>query len=202
MPSTPETELPNCRLFLVAPSGMDAGSIAACVKAAAEAGDIACLVLPADKTLIDEVLPMAQERDIAVLIADDIRAAAYAKADGVHVTTSRQDAAAARKSLGQKASIGLLASESRHAAMEAGESDMDYIAFDLSNAAGRDLLEWWTPLFEVPCVGLNPADEDACISAIADGADFIMPPVSIWASPQAAADIAARLTKAGRRQPA
>ena len=201
MPADIAEELPNCRLFLMPPSGIGAESLAACVAAAASAGDVACLVLPSDKELISAVMPMAQQLDIAVLIADDTRAAAYAKADGVHVTTARQDAEAARKSLGQKASIGLVASGSRHAAMEAGEGSIDYIAFDLSNQAGRDLLEWWTPLFEVPAVGQNAADQDACIDAIAAGADFIMPPAAMWDSPDAAAAIARRLTEAGRRTP-
>jgi thiamine-phosphate pyrophosphorylase len=199
MPAEVAEELPNCRLFLMPPSGLDAVKVAACVEAAATAGDVACLVLPADKELIARVMKMAQQLDIAVLVADDTRTAAYEKADGVHVTTSRQDAETARKSLGQKASIGLLASGSRHAAMEAGEGSIDYIAFDLSSPASQDLLEWWIPLFEVPCVGLNAPDEDACIDAIEAGADFIMPPAAIWEGADAARDIAARLTKAGRR---
>ena len=195
-------QLPNCRLFLMPPSGMDTATLSACITAAADAGDVACLVLPADRAIADEVLPLAQLKDIAVLIADDTRVAAYASADGVHVTTELADADAARKSLGQKASIGYLASGSRHAAMEAGEAPIDYIAFDLSSETGRDLLEWWTPLFEVPCVGLNPDSEDICAKAIADGADFIMPPDAMWASADAAAEICARMTAAGKRDAA
>lgn len=192
-------QLPNCRLFLMPPSGMDTDTISACIIAAADAGDVACLVLPADRAIADAVLPLAQGKDIAVLIADDTRIAAYASADGVHVTTALVDVDAARKSLGQKANIGFLASGSRHAAMEAGEAPIDYIAFDLSGETGRDLLEWWTPLFEVPCVGLNPDSEDACKQAIAAGADFIMPPDTMWESAEAATEICARLTAAGKR---
>jgi thiamine-phosphate pyrophosphorylase len=199
MPAQPAEHLPNCRLFLMPPSTLDAGTISACIAAAADAGDVACLVLPANKKLIEEVLPMAQQRDIAVLVSGDSRSAAYAGADGVHLATTLEDVEAARKSLGQKASIGFVASGSRHAAMEAGESAIDYLAFDLSNQAGQDLLEWWTPLFEVPCVGINAADEASCITAIAAGADFIMPPDAMWQSADAAADLSARLTQAGRR---
>jgi thiamine-phosphate pyrophosphorylase len=199
MPAQPAEHLPNCRLFLMPPSTLDAGTISACIAAAADAGDVACLVLPANKKLIEEVLPMAQQRDIAVLVSGDSRSAAYAGADGVHLATTLEDVEAARKSLGQKASIGFVASGSRHAAMEAGESAIDYLAFDLSNQAGQDLLEWWTPLFEVPCVGINAADEASCIAAIAAGADFIMPPDAMWQSADAAADLSARLTQAGRR---
>ena len=176
--------------------------IAARLTAAADAGDVACLILPADKTLTDLVIPIAQQRDIAVLIADDSRFAAYEKADGVHITTGIEDAVATHKTLGRNASVGFLASGSRHAAMEAGETDIDYIAFDLSSPAGVDLLAWWTPLFEVPCVGLNPANEAACLDAIAAGAEFIMPPAEMWNSAEDAAKIAGSLTTAGNRSAA
>ncbi len=195
-------DLPNCRLFLMPPSGLDADVVAASLTAAAQAGDVACLVLPPDKALTDKVMPIAQQEDIAVLIRDDSRFAAYEKADGVHVTTGIEDAMAAHKTLGRNASVGVVASGSRHAAMEAGETDIDYIAFDLGSPAGEDLLTWWIPLFEVPCVGLDAADEAACLDAIASGADFIMPPAAMWNSTDEAARLAANLTAAGKRSAA
>ena len=147
-------------------------------------------------------MPAAHEHDIAVLVADDVRMAAYASADGVHISTSLEDAGAARKTLGRDANIGLTASGSRHEAMLAGESEIDFIAFDVSNAAGADLLAWWTPLFQVPSVALNAADEAACHKAIADGADFLMPPATMWASTEAASTMARALSAAGERQSA
>jgi thiamine-phosphate pyrophosphorylase len=142
---------------------------------------------------------LAQQEDIAVLIKDDSRFAAYEKADGVHVTTGLEDAVAAHKTLGRNASVGLLASGSRHAAMEAGETDIDYIAFDLATPSGVDLLSWWVPLFQVPCIGLGAADEAACLDAIAAGADFVMPPDAMWQSTDEAARLAGVLTAAGKR---
>ena len=199
MSTKPVEGLPNCRLFLMPPSDLSAHTIAARLTTAANAGDVACLVLPADKQLTDEVMPIAQQRDIAVLIADDIRYAAYEKADGVHIFAGIENAVAARKTLGRNASVGFVASGSRHAAMQAGEAGIDYIAFDLSSPAGVDLLTWWTPLFEVPCVGINAGCEAVCLDAIAAGAEFIMPPPEIWSSAEAAAKIAATLTVAGNR---
>lgn len=184
------------------PSGLDAQTIAARLTTAADAGDVACLVLPADKPLTDKVMTIAQQRDIAVLIADNSRFAAYEKADGVHITTGIEDALAAHKTLGRNASVGFVSSVSRHAAMEVGETGIDYIAFDLSSPAGVELLTWWTPLFEVPCVGINPGSETACLEAIAAGADFIMPPPEMWNSTAQAETIAASLTKAGNRSAA
>lgn len=181
---------------------MDADIIAAGLTAAADAGDIACLVLPPDKALTDKLMPIAQHKDIAVLIVDDNRFAAYEKADGVHITTSVEDAVDAHKTLGRNASVGFVASGSRHAAMEAGETDIDYIAFDLASPAGVDLLTWWVPLFEVPCVGLGAPDEAACLDAIASGADFVMPPAAMWDSPDEAARLAGALTAAGKRSAA
>ena len=199
MSTQPAEDLPNCRLFLMPPSGTDPDSIAAGLIAAAKAGDVACLVLPPDKAITDKVMPLAQQKDIAVLIRDDGRFAAYEKADGVHVTTSVEDAVAAHKALGRNASVGLVASGSRHAAMEAGETDIDYIAFDLATPSGMDLLTWWVPLFQVPCIGLGAADEAACLDAIAAGADFVMPPDIMWQSADEAARLAGVLTAAGKR---
>lgn len=199
MSTQPAEELPNCRLFLMPPSGLDADVVAESLTAAAQAGDIACLVLAPDKALTDKIMPIAQQEDIAVLIRDDSRFAAYEKADGVHVTTDIEDAMAAHKTLGRNASVGFVASGSRHAAMEAGETDIDYIAFDLSSPAGVDLLTWWVPLFEVPCVGLGAADETACLDAIASGADFVMPPAAMWNSADEATRLAGSLTAAGKR---
>lgn len=202
MSTQPAEDLPNCRLFLMPPSGTDADSVAAGLIAAAQAGDVACLVLLPDKAVADKVMPMAQQKDIAVLIKDDSRFAAYEKADGVHVTTGVEDAVAARRTLGRNASVGLLASGSRHAAMEAGETDIDYIAFDLASPSGVDLLTWWVPLFQVPCIGLGAEDEAACLDAIAAGADFVMPPDAMWRSADEAARLAGVLTAAGKRSAA
>lgn len=202
MTTQPAEDLPNCRLFLMPPSGTNADSIVVGLIAAAKAGDVACLVLPPDKALTDKVMPMAQQQDIAVLIKDDSRFAAYEKADGVHVTTSVEDAVAAHKTLGHKASVGLVASGSRHVAMEVGDTDIDYIAFDLSTPSGVDLLTWWVPLFQVPCIGLGGADEAACTDAIAAGADFVMPPDAMWQSADEAARLAGVLTAAGKRNTA
>lgn len=202
MNTKPAEDLPDCRLFLMPPPGMSADTISACLIAAADAGDVACLILPADKAITDKVMPIAQQRDIAVLIADDSRFAAYEKADGVHITTGIEDAVAAHKTLGRNASVGYVASGSRHASMEAGETDIDYIAFDISAPAGADLLAWWTPLFEVPCVGLNPGSEAECLDAIAAGADFIMAPPQMWDSTDQAAKFAGTLTTAGDRSAA
>ena len=199
MSKQPAEKLPNCRLFLMPPSGMDADIIAASLTAAAGAGDVACLVLPADQVLTDKVMPIAQQNDIAVLIVDDSSLAAYEKADGVHITTRVDDAVSAHKTLGRNASVGFVASGSRHAAMEAGETDIDYIAFDLASPAGVDLLTWWVPLFEVPCVGLGALDEAACLDAIAAGADFVMPPAAMWDSADEAARLGRALTAAGNR---
>lgn len=199
MTTQPAEDLPNCRLFLMPPSNTDADSIAAGLIAAAKAGDVACLVLPPDKAIADKVMPLAQQQNIAVLIKDDSRFAAYEKADGVHVTTGLEDAVAAHKALGRNASVGLVASGSRHAAMEAGETDIDYIAFDLATPSGVDLLTWWVPLFQIPCIGLGAADEAACLDAIAAGADFVMPPDAMWQSADEAARLAGVLTAAGKR---
>jgi thiamine monophosphate synthase len=61
------------------------------------------------------------------------------------------------------------------------------------------LLAWWTHLFQVPAVAINTADKDACQQAVEAGADFVMPPETMWDSPEMAARIARWLTELGKR---
>ncbi|MBP0651582.1 thiamine phosphate synthase, partial [Mycobacterium tuberculosis] len=58
--------------------------------------------------------------------------------------------------------VGAGGLKTRHAAMEAGERDVDYVFFGLTERAEDDdvhprtleLAAWWVPLFEAPCVML------------------------------------------------
>ena len=52
--------------------------------------------------------------------------------------------------------------------MELADAGADFIAF-----AKEDLVEWWGPLFQVPCVSLVPGYDS-------EAADFIRPDDSMW----------------------
>jgi hypothetical protein len=200
MPAQPAEHLPNCRLFLMPPSGLDASTITACIAAAADAGDVACLVLPADKKLIEEVLPMAQQRDIAVLVSGDSRSAAYAGADGVHLATiprRRRSRAQVARPESQHRLRRIRFAPCRHG----GRRKRHRLSRLRPLQPGRPVTCWNGGRRCSKCrasASMQPMRQ-ACIAAIEAGADFIMPPDAMWQSADAAADLSARLTQAGRR---
>lgn len=135
--------------------------------------------------LAKDLIGIAQKKGAAVLLADDAALARSLKADGIHLSWSKEPVRRyheARETLGAHAIIGADAGRSRHDAMELGEAGADYVAFgipghveDLETARGRqhDLVSWWSEIFEIPCVAID-------VAAIADarelhrsGADFV-----------------------------
>ncbi|MFX5656403.1 thiamine phosphate synthase, partial [Acinetobacter baumannii] len=85
-------------------------------------------------------------------------------ADGVHLGQDDGDVADARDQLGRDAQIGVTCKNSRHLAMAAGEAGADYVAFgaffpsstkQTDVRAETDLLQWWSRVFELPCVAIG-----------------------------------------------
>jgi len=158
--------------------------------AALAAAPIASVVLRAsaglaiDPRAAKPLVELLQARGVATLIETDARLARTLRADGVHLTwwrASPDDYRLAREIVGAGGIVGAEAGGSRHAAMELGEAGADYVAFGLADdgergaaADARDaLIEWWSEIFEIPCLALEVADaEDALALAVA-GADFL-----------------------------
>ena len=73
--------------------------------------------------------------------------------------------------------------------MEAGEAGADYVAFGAFFPSGTKqtehraepaLLEWWSGIFEIPCVaigGITPANGRVLVDA---GADFLAVCGAVW----------------------
>lgn len=149
-----------------------------------------CLLAPAAGRTLDAAttgpfIELLQSQGIAAIIADDAALARTMKADGVHVSWRKDIAAAfeeAREIVGGRFIVGVDAGRSRHDAMQLGEAGADYIAFgippeveDRDTAARRrlELIEWWSEIFEIPCVGFD-VESMAAAKLLADaGADFV-----------------------------
>jgi thiamine-phosphate pyrophosphorylase len=178
----------GCRLVLVIEAGAAAADRAAAALALA---DVACLLIeppreaPLDARSAQPLVALAQEKDVAALIAADAHLARTLEADGVHLPPSRDPAKAyadARRILGQRFIVGAHAGKSRHDAMVLGEAGADYIGFGIPESVANiegararrlDLVTWWATIFEVPCVAFDvttPEDADQLASA---GAEFI-----------------------------
>ncbi len=191
------------RLCLVTPRSIDLASFPASLEAAVAAGDVASLIIDlptasdADRRrAADHLTPIAQGHDVAVLVRNDTRAGGRAKADGVHVDTGLADLRAALDTFHPAGIVGVGGLETRHEAMEAGETEVDYVFFgDLDRpeepeAARRalDLAAWWTPLFEPPVVLLGGSTLPSCDEAAATGAEFVALRDAIWNDPRGPAE--------------
>jgi thiamine-phosphate pyrophosphorylase len=120
------------------------------------------------------------------------------EADGVHLRTSDDPQAAyraAREALGKDGVVGLDAGISRHAAMLLAEAGADYVGFgaplhlkDRDKARDRreELIAWWAPIFQVPCVAFDVESREEAARLASAGADFIAVTLSAELSASAA----------------
>lgn len=176
------------RLYLILEAGPNAEARLSAALAGARPSSL-LLTPPRGKALdAASVLPLlaaAQQRDIAVMLADDAQLVRTTRADGVHLTWSKDigaRAAEAREILGHRYMLGADVGRSRHDAMEIGEAGADYIAFgipehveDLDTARERraELCQWWSEIFEVPCVAFDVQNADDAEHLAALGTDFV-----------------------------
>lgn len=208
MPSRDPSD--RCRLYLITPPVIDdADAFAATLAEALDGGDVACLQLrlkPADDATIRRVaealVPVAQARDVAVLMNDRPDLALATGCDGVHVGQEDTPLAEARRILGDDRIVGVTCHDSRHLAMEAGEGGADYVAFgaffptDTKQARTRadiDLLRWWAEAMVVPVVAIGGITPDNARPLIEAGADFLAVSAGVWDWPGGPRDAVARL---------
>ena len=156
----------TARLYLVTPPLDDVAAATALLAPALAGADIAAVLLrlPAadERTLINRiraVAPLVQNGGAALLIEGRHDLVARAGADGAHlgVIAAVQEAIAALK---PDRIVGAGGLASRHDAMVAAEAGADYVMFGEPDPAGkrpsfeaiRERVEWWSEVFEIPCV--------------------------------------------------
>ncbi len=148
--------------------------------------------------LAEPLKAICAAHDVAFIVNDDVALAKRLKADGVHLGQGDGDPREARDQLSRDAQIGVTCHASKHLAMEAGEAGADYVAFGAFFASttkdkgdaerpGRELIEWWTALFEIPCVAIGGITPDNCAPLVEAGADFLAVSGSVWSGDEAAA---------------
>lgn len=134
-------------------------------------------------------------REVAFIVNDDVALAKRLGADGVHLGQSDGSPKEAREELGNEMQIGVTCHDSRHLAMEAGEQGADYVAFgaffpsttkETKHIAEIELLEFWSELFEIPCVAIGGITPENCRPLVEAGADFIAVSGAVWNGDEAA----------------
>ena len=193
---------PSCQLYLISPLAVG-GGFPARLERALDAGPVAAFqfrVKDVDQheaaRLAAPLLEMCRARDVAFIVNDSVALAKRLGADGVHLGQEDGDPREAREVLGREAQIGVTCHASRHLAMEAGDAGADYVAFgaffpSITKASEHrpepELIEWWSRLFEIPCVAIGGITPANCAPLVEAGADFLAVSGAVWGGDEAAA---------------
>ena len=196
---------PAPRLYLITPPQVELEAFAPKLEETLQAGDIASLQIrlkqpdgtPVDddtiRRVVEVLCPLAQQKNVAVLLNDRPDLARDLGCDGVHIGQNDMGYAQARALLGDRAIVGVTCHASRHLAMIAGDAGADYVAFgaffdtttkdatkDRMARPTTDILTWWQEVMEPPCVaigGVTPENGDILAAA---GADFLAVSSGVW----------------------
>jgi thiamine-phosphate pyrophosphorylase len=193
---------PSCQIYLISPLDVG-GPFPDRLARALDAAAVAAFQLRikdfddhAAAKLAEPLQRICADRDVAFIVNDSIGLAKRLGADGVHLGQGDGDLADARAKLGRDAQIGVTCHDSRHLAMEAGEGGADYVAFgaffpsntkDTQHRAEPELLQWWSSLFELPCVAIGGITTGNCAELVRAGADFLAVSHAVWGGEEASA---------------
>lgn len=185
----------TCQLYLITPPRLEAG-FEDTLAGALNAGEVAALQLRLKDHSVEEIkrlapplIRVAQSRGVAVILNDDPELAVALGCDGVHVGQGDVPAKQARAAIGPNRMLGVTCHNSRHLAMQAGEAGADYVAFgafyptstkDAPTRADPEILDWWSDLFELPCVAIGGITVDNARPLIEAGADFLAVSSGVW----------------------
>ncbi|WP_284125236.1 thiamine phosphate synthase [Parerythrobacter aestuarii] len=191
-----ETEIPT-QLYLVSPLDVS-GDFPSRLERAFDAGEglvtaFQFRVKDIDQheaaRLAEPLQAICATHDVAFIVNDSIALAKRLKADGVHLGQEDGSPKEAREQLGREAQIGVTCHASRHLAMEAGEAGADYVAFgaffpsatkETKHQPEPEILQWWSNLFEIPCVAIGGITPENCTPLVDAGADFLAVSGAVW----------------------
>lgn len=183
----------STRFLLMTPPVHDAVAFAPLLEAACRMGDVAAVVL--DLPATDEVKALSEVRIIAshlegtgavLMLANQPALVEAANADGAHFTSLDElQTTRTKLAIGRLAGVGGL--QSRHDAMVAAESGVDYVMFGEPDRDGKrpgfsaliERVSWWAEIFQIPCVAYAASLDE--IAELADArADFVALGDAIW----------------------
>ena len=197
------SEAARCRLYLITPPRLEPDAFAPILAAALDAGDVACVQLrlkhaddDAIRRAAERLVPIVQDRDVALLMNDRPDLAVETGCDGVHVGQEDMSVKEARRLIGADGIVGATGHDSRHLAIVAAEDGADYVAFgaffptatkEPKGHPNPEILRWWSELMTVPCVAIGGITVDNCATLVTAGADFIAVVAGVWNHPDGAA---------------
>lgn len=197
----PAQEIKRCRLVLIASASTCTTDA---LRAAMEGGDVASLLIMADEAdqgtfanICKEWVTIAQQNEIATLVASDTQAAGRSEADGIFVDSGGLEVledAIARFSPHKIVGCGGI--KDRHRALEVGDRRPDFVFFgklkgDIKPVPHRKnlaLAEWWSNFIETPCIIMGGSETDSVIECAASGAEFVALNKAIFEHPDGPKD--------------
>jgi thiamine-phosphate pyrophosphorylase len=175
-------------LFVIAPPDAETGTFIPRLERLLAGTDPAALLLLRgardERTyagLVKAVLPVAQPRDVAVLLEGEPRLVRRLGADGLHVSGDPAAVRDAIEALAPEFIVGAAAGAARHDAMALGELGVDYVFFGPNSGSidhmTRELARWWAETMEVPGVLSDPQGK---IGDEAEGCEFLALGAALW----------------------
>jgi thiamine-phosphate pyrophosphorylase len=186
-----------CRLYLITPPRLDdLPAFSRMLAETLDAGDVAAMQIrlkdvpdSAIAAAVEELMPITQSRDVALILNDRPDLAARLGCDGVHIGQDDGSYAEARRIVGPHAMIGVTCHDSRHLAMEAAEAGADYVAFgaffetatkEARFRADPEILTVWQESMTTPCVAIGGITAANCRPLVTAGADFLAVSAGVW----------------------
>ena len=186
------------RLYLVTPPSFDLDAFEGQLKQALEGGDIASLLISMPganegdlQAAAKRLVPLAQAKDVAVLVENNTQIMGRSGADGLHVTGSDKDLEEVLENFQEDKIIGHAGVKTRHDAMVIASMGVDYMFFGLlsldqdeaPHKKSLNYASWWAEVFETPCVVLGGASLSTLDQAAQTGAEFVALREAIWNHP-------------------
>ena len=187
-------------LILIAPAGGDPAVQSAKLESAfggvTTGHGIDAVLIGAGLTEADAIaaahdqVALVQGHGAAAIVIDHSRVAGRTGADGIHVETGIADIKAAMRTFKPDRIVGAGNLKTRHAAMEAGGEDVDYVLFGRlrgdthpqAHPKAVALAEWWGELMQVPVV-LAAGNSIATLDQLPRNIDFIALDRAVWEYP-------------------
>lgn len=191
----------DCALYLISPPRITLPVFLPRLEEALAAGGVKAFQLrlkdAGDDQILEaakEIAPLCRAQDIAFILNDRPDLVRNAQADGVHLGQDDMKPKAARAILGKDAVIGISCHASRDMAIDAAESDADYVAFgafyptrskskekvEKWGVPHPEILHWWSTYTTIPCVAIGGVTPVNCAPLVNAGADFLAVITYVW----------------------
>ncbi|GBD56866.1 thiamine phosphate synthase [Gluconobacter wancherniae] len=167
-----------CDLYLVLPQEFEPNQAIAILPDLLRHPEVTALRIPYRFGKTTEIVRVAQNNDVAVLVSIDqtvnLSEFISGNIDGVHLTDI--DAlSSARRIIGDDVQLGCKC-ETRDQAMQAGEKGADYVSFD---ADQLETVTWWASVMELPAVVEGVTNAEIALASQKAGADFLAIPLTL-----------------------